>query len=136
MITYENLWETLKKKGMKKSDLLEILSPSTLSKIKNNGNITTDILDRICEFLNCEPMEVIKYKTQKDVAENVFNQLDEKTKKSIFEMLKESFQEGKNYIDEKNEEEFEEFKGKSITEKRNELKKEGKKKTSSILFDD
>ena len=66
MITYRKLFALLAYKGMKKTDLLQIISSPTLAKLSKNEIIKTDIIDKICLFLNCQPgdiMEAIENRT-------------------------------------------------------------------------
>lgn len=54
------LWDLLNRKGMKKTDLLEIMSSSTLAKISKSEAITTEVIVNICEFLNCQPGDIME----------------------------------------------------------------------------
>lgn len=52
---------------MKKSDLREILAPKTIAKLSKGANLNTDIIDKICLFLHCQPsdiMEVIEWESE------------------------------------------------------------------------
>lgn len=65
MIRYFKLFDLLNRKGLKKTDLLEIISSPTLAKLNKGENIQTEVIDKICIFLECQPsdiMEVIKDK--------------------------------------------------------------------------
>lgn len=65
MIEYNKLFILLKENHMKKTDLLKIMSPQTLAKLGKGENVQTDIIDKICLFLRCQPsdiMEVYEYK--------------------------------------------------------------------------
>lgn len=63
MISFEPLWETMKIQGVKKNDLRneKIVSSITLTRMSKNMNIGTEIIDRLCEYLNCEVKDVVKY---------------------------------------------------------------------------
>lgn len=68
MIRYYKLFDLLNRRGMKKTDLLEVISAPTLAKLGKGSNIQTDNIDKICLFLHCQPediMEVI-YKEEFD----------------------------------------------------------------------
>ena len=136
MITYDILWKTLKEKGKKKTDLLEIMSPSTLSKLNKNGTITTDTIDKICKFLDCKPTDIINYQTDKDRIDKIVDNMDAETKKGVFEKLKKSFMAGMDYMTEMPDDEFEEFKNKSFNDKKIEKIKEMKKRTWEIANDE
>ena len=54
-ISYNKLWKMLIDKNMKKSDLKEKagISSASIAKLGKGDNITTDVLLRICEYLDC-----------------------------------------------------------------------------------
>lgn len=60
-IRYYKLFDTLVRKGMKKTDLLEIISSKTLSKLSKAENINVDVISRICKFLECQPADIMEY---------------------------------------------------------------------------
>ena len=66
-VSYKKLWKLLIDHDMKKKDLAEKASISsyTNAKMTKGENVTTDILVRICETLNCnieDIMEVLPVK--------------------------------------------------------------------------
>lgn len=61
MMKYYKLFILLDKKGMKKTDLLKIVSSVTLAKLGKGESVTTDILCKICEFLDCQPGDIMEY---------------------------------------------------------------------------
>lgn len=63
MITYEPLWETLKKKGITTYALIKeySFSKGTLDSLKHNRNISTATLNDICNILDCEVWDVLKF---------------------------------------------------------------------------
>ena len=67
MMKYYKLSILLDKKGMKRTDLLKIVSSVTLAKLGKGESVTTDILCKICEFLDCQPSDIMEY-----VKENEF----------------------------------------------------------------
>ena len=64
MIKYYRLFDLLARKGMKKTDLLEIVSSPTLAKLGKGEIITTDALNKICKFLNCQPSDIMEYEKE------------------------------------------------------------------------
>ena len=54
-ISYNKLWKMLIDKNMKKSDLKEKagISSASLAKLGKGDNITTDVLLRVCEAMDC-----------------------------------------------------------------------------------
>lgn len=70
-MSYNKLWKLLIDKGMKKTDLRTVagISSSSLAKLGKGENVTTDVLMRICEALNCN---------LEDIAESVPTETGEK----------------------------------------------------------
>ena len=67
MIRYYKLFDLLNRRGMKKSDLRNILSSSTVAKLSKGDYISGEAIDKICLFLKCQPgdiMEVIHTETK------------------------------------------------------------------------
>lgn len=61
MIKYYKLFDLLNRRGMKKSDLLAMTSSKTIAKLSKGENINTNIIDKICDFLNCQPGDIMEY---------------------------------------------------------------------------
>lgn len=61
MMKYYKLFIMLDKKGMKRTDLLKIVSSVTLAKLGKGDSVTTDILCKICAFLDCQPGDIMEY---------------------------------------------------------------------------
>ena len=63
MVSYNKLWKLLIDKNMSKHELLELtgISSSSLAKLKRGANITTDVLCKICEALNCDFKDIMEY---------------------------------------------------------------------------
>ena len=63
MIIYNKLGDYLKVNNIKYIDLqreLE-LSPSVIAKFQKNRNITTDTLNKVCEYLQVQPSEIMEW---------------------------------------------------------------------------
>lgn len=67
MIRYYRLFELLDKKGMKKTDLLDIISSPTLAKLAKGESVTTTIIDKICSYLQCQPNDIMEHYTTKKI---------------------------------------------------------------------
>lgn len=67
MIIYSKLWLLLKEKGMKRTDLLEVISSATLAKLGKNENVSSEVLSKICDFLKCQPGDIMENYTKEDV---------------------------------------------------------------------
>ena len=54
-ISYNRLWKLLIDKNMKRKDLQELagISSASIAKLGKGDNITTDVLLKICESLDC-----------------------------------------------------------------------------------
>lgn len=66
-ISYNKLWKLLIDKNMNKQELKKVsgVSSASVAKLGKGANITTDVLLRICESLDCDItdiMEIVKDK--------------------------------------------------------------------------
>ena len=61
-ISYNKLWKMLIDKNMKKSDFKEKagISSASLAKLGKGDNITTDVLLRICEAMDCRIEDILE----------------------------------------------------------------------------
>ena len=61
-ISYNKLWKMLIDKNMKKIDLKEKagISSTSVAKLGKGENITTDVLLRICEAMNCHLDDIME----------------------------------------------------------------------------
>lgn len=66
MITFYRLWDKLNRSGMKQKDLKEILSPATINKLRKNQIVTTDTIDKICIYLNCQPENILEFEPEQE----------------------------------------------------------------------
>jgi DNA-binding Xre family transcriptional regulator len=62
MVSYQKLWETLKKKNIRKHDLMELadISSTTLTKLNKNEIVALTILIKICKALDCQIEDVVE----------------------------------------------------------------------------
>lgn len=62
-LSYNKLWKLLIDMNLKKSELHNLtgLSQSTIAKLSKGENVNTDVLDRICEALNCQISDIVEY---------------------------------------------------------------------------
>ena len=111
MINYTKLWILLTEKGLKRTDLIPTISSSTLAKLGNNNKVNTDTIDKLCEFLNCQPGDIMEYVSKKELEENakkaedtvnnILSLMENVTGLSIDEILSkspEAVEQYKNYI--------------------------------------
>ncbi len=61
-ITYKKLWKMLIDRNMSKQDLKEAagISSASIAKLGKGENITTDVLLKICEALNCKIEDILE----------------------------------------------------------------------------
>ena len=61
-ISYNKLWKMLIDKNMKKSDLRDKagISSASIAKLGKGGNITTDVLIKICEAMDCHLDDIME----------------------------------------------------------------------------
>ena len=113
MITFNKLWVYITKKGLKRTDLLEIVSPATLAKLGKNNTVNSETIGKLCDFLECQPGDIMENVTEKSLRENtekvqnqmnvLLNLMENATGKSIREMMeetKDSIPELNKYLDE------------------------------------
>lgn len=62
-VSYNGLWKILIDKNLKKGDLQERIgiSSSTLAKMTKGECVSMNVLERICEELNCDFGDIINY---------------------------------------------------------------------------
>lgn len=63
MITYDPLWETMRRRGITTYALIKKygLSRGTLDSLKQGRNISTATLNDLCNFLSCRVEEVLRH---------------------------------------------------------------------------
>ena len=61
-INYKRLWKLLIDRDIRKKDLAAMagISTSSITKLTNNENVTTDVLLKICCALNCEISDILE----------------------------------------------------------------------------
>ncbi|WP_462333999.1 helix-turn-helix domain-containing protein [Varibaculum cambriense] len=71
-ITFKPLWKLLIDRDMTREDLRQAtgLSPATIAKLGKDGNITTDVLARICTALECDVADICEVALVRDNAEH------------------------------------------------------------------
>lgn len=70
-ISYNKLWKLLIDKNMNKQDLRKQsgVSAASIAKLGKGENITTDVLLKICETLNCRVEDILETIDDKDKKE-------------------------------------------------------------------
>ena len=70
-VSYNGLWRLVIDKGLKKQDLVEKvgLSSSTIAKMGKGENVSMDVLQKICDYLDCNVGDIMSF--EKDEREEV-----------------------------------------------------------------
>jgi len=59
-LRYYKLFDLLNRRGLKKSNLREVVSGATVAKLAKHEIVTTDSITKICEFLHCQPGDIME----------------------------------------------------------------------------
>lgn len=61
-VNYNKLWKLLIDKGMSKTQLREQtgITTNVIAKMGKNENVSTEVLCKICETLNCQITDIIE----------------------------------------------------------------------------
>lgn len=61
-VSYDKLWKLLIDKKMNRTEMKQKsgISTASLAKLGKNANITTDVLVKICEALNCDVSDIME----------------------------------------------------------------------------
>lgn len=64
MIIFDNLWLTLRQKGISQYKLQKDynISSGQLDRLRKNENVNTFTLNRLCEILDCDLADIATYK--------------------------------------------------------------------------
>lgn len=72
-ISYDPLWKRMKEIGVRNTDLREIISPTTLNRMKSNQNVAVDTIMTLCDILQCQPGDIVKYEPQPEITQLKFD---------------------------------------------------------------
>ena len=63
MISYENLWRTMKERGVTQYALIKQhrVSPAQITRLKRNESVSTHTIEMFCKILNCRVEDVMEY---------------------------------------------------------------------------
>lgn len=63
MISYNPLWETMKRKEISQYFLLKSgIDNKTLDNLKKNKNITLLTVEKLCQIIGCTPNDIVEFK--------------------------------------------------------------------------
>ena len=65
-ISYKKLWKLLIDKNLKKKDLQKMagISSSSIAKLGRNENVNTEIINKICNALDCDTSEIMEMESE------------------------------------------------------------------------
>lgn len=69
MIRYYKLLDMMNRRGIKKKDLREFLSPKTIAKLSKGEYVSGEVIDKLCAFLQCQPGDIMEYVEVKEYTE-------------------------------------------------------------------
>lgn len=63
MISYENLWNVMKEKGVSQYALIKKygVSPAQITRLKRNESVSTHPIDMFCKILDCKVGDIMEY---------------------------------------------------------------------------
>ncbi len=63
MISYDKLWQTMKRKGISQYALIKKhgISPSQITRLKRNESVSTNTIDTFCRILDCQISDIVEY---------------------------------------------------------------------------
>ena len=63
MISYDNLWNTMKEKGVSQYALIKKygVSPAQITRMKRNESVSTHTIEMFCKILQCQVGEIMEY---------------------------------------------------------------------------
>lgn len=63
MISYDNLWKTMKEKGISQYVLIKDyhISPGQITRLKRNESVSTHTIELFCKILHCSVSDIMEY---------------------------------------------------------------------------
>ena len=63
MISYDNLWNVMKEKGITQYALIKQyhVSPGQITRLKRNESVSTHTIEVFCKILDCDVEDIMKY---------------------------------------------------------------------------
>ncbi|MBQ2753624.1 MAG: helix-turn-helix transcriptional regulator [Firmicutes bacterium] len=68
MISFDNLWNVMKEKGISQYALIKKyhISPAQITRLKRNESVSTHTIEIFCKILDCRVEEIMEYKKEED----------------------------------------------------------------------
>lgn len=66
MISFDNLWNVMKEKGISQYALIKKyhISPAQITRLKRNESVSTHTIEIFCKILDCKVEEIMEYKKE------------------------------------------------------------------------
>jgi len=63
MISYDNLWKTMKERGVSQYTLIKQyhVSPGQITRLKRNESVSTNTIEMFCRILDCQVSDIMQY---------------------------------------------------------------------------
>lgn len=63
MISYDNLWKTMKDRGVSQYTLIKDyhISPGQITRLKRNESVSTHTIELFCKILHCSVSDIMEY---------------------------------------------------------------------------
>ena len=63
MITYNNLWNVMKERGISQYALINHygISPAQITRLKRNESVSTHTMDVFCKILHCNVSDIMEF---------------------------------------------------------------------------
>ena len=63
MISYDNLWNVMREKGISQYALIKNyhISPAQITRLKRNESVSNHTIEMFCKILNCEVGDIMRY---------------------------------------------------------------------------
>ncbi len=63
MISYDNLWKTMKEQGVTQYTLIKKhnVSPAQITRLKRNESVSTHKIEMFCKILKCNVEDIMQY---------------------------------------------------------------------------
>lgn len=63
MISYENLWNVMKERGVSQYALIKThhVSPAQITRLKRNESVSTHTIEMFCKILQCDVADIMRY---------------------------------------------------------------------------
>ena len=63
MISYDNLWNVMKERGVSQYALIKThhVSPAQITRLKRNESVSTHTIEMFCKILQCDVADIMRY---------------------------------------------------------------------------